>query len=266
MFGPGYEDVPFVQPSFAPAMQAMQHLGNVKYVKIKEQVRFLEAITAALGAEVEMANKYDIVDGDTGQQLFYAVEQTDCCTRQLRGGCECAPWSLDIMYAGDPIMQVPTFHLERPCTLTCCCLNRPVLTVTDGNGTEIGKVVDPFRFCNMTFHVQDPDDNDIVTVDGGCCQWGLCCPMPCGPCAKVNFEIQSNDGAQVGEIQKKISCWKWLAAPDVDNYKIKFGQVQHPAAKALIIALAIFMDIKYFSDNPRDDDGGLISELSSFSD
>jgi len=260
MFGGGGQ--PFA-PSYAPAMQAMNHLGSVKYVKIKEQVRMLEAITAALGAEVEMANKYDILDGETGSQLFFAVEQTDCCTRQLRG-CECAPWQLDILYAGQP--DAPTFRLDRPCTATCCCFNRPVLTVTDAAGTEIGKVVDPWTCCNLTFHVKDPDDNDIVTVDGGCCQLGLICPMPCGPCAKVNFEIQDPNGRQIGEIEKKISCCKWFAAPDADNYNIEFGEVQNPAAKALVIALAIFMDMKYFSNNTRDDNGGLAGGLSDFSD
>jgi len=241
----------------APAMPAMQMLGPCKKVKIKEQVRVVEAITAALGAEVEMANKYSIVD-DYGNEIFFAVEQTDFCTRQLKQCLpDCTSWNLDILY-----QDQPAFRLERPWTATCCCLNRPVMTISDVNGTEIGEIEDPCTFCSLRFHARDPSGEELFSVDGGCCQWGLFCPIPCGPCAKVNFDILSPDGDQIGEIEKKIKCCKWMVADDVDNYKIEFGGVQHPAHKVLLIALAIFMDFKYFNDNSADDNGGLIGGLA----
>lgn len=37
---------------------------------------------------------------------------------------------------------------------------------------------------------QDHEGRDLVTIDGGCCQLGLFCPCPCGPCSRVTFEIQ----------------------------------------------------------------------------
>lgn len=241
-----------------PQQQAMQHLAGVKTVKIKEQIRVLEAITAILGAEIEMANKYDIIDADTDQQLFFAVEKTGFITRQLKGCCnDCAAWDLDILYKGQP-----AFKLERPWTLTCCCFNRPVLSVRDVSGNQIGSVIDPFTCCNLVFHAQDPYGNPTFSLNGGCCQLGLCCPLPCGPCAKVEFKVESPEGHEIGEITKKIKCLKWIVADDADNYKIKFQSVQDPAHKVLLIALAIFMDFKYFSNNTSDDNGGLIGDLS----
>eukprot|EP00441_Pelagodinium_beii_P013175 CAMPEP_0197708920 /NCGR_PEP_ID=MMETSP1338-20131121/128197_1 /TAXON_ID=43686 ORGANISM="Pelagodinium beii, Strain RCC1491" /NCGR_SAMPLE_ID=MMETSP1338 /ASSEMBLY_ACC=CAM_ASM_000754 /LENGTH=251 /DNA_ID=CAMNT_0043292851 /DNA_START=56 /DNA_END=811 /DNA_ORIENTATION=+ len=241
----------------APAMPAMQVLGNCKEVKIKEQVRVIEAITAALGQEVEMANKYKIED-DYGNEIFFAVEQTDFCTRQLKQCLpDCTSWNLDILF-----QDQKAFQLERPCTATCCCLNRPVMTISDANGTQIGNIEDPCTCCSLRFHARDPSGEELFTVDGGCCQWGLFCPLPCGPCQKVEFQILSPDGDELGEITKKIKCCKWMVADDVDNYKVEFGAVQHPAHKVLLIALAIFMDFKYFNDNSADDDGGLIGALS----
>merc|ERR1712137_654256 len=78
---------------------------------------------------------------------------------------------------------------------------------------------------------------------------GLCMPMPCGPCAQVSFDLKTPDGRVVGGIRKKISCCKWLFAPDVDSYSVDFGGLQNSADKVLVMALAIFMDFKYFSNN-----------------
>mmetsp|Transcript_39078 Transcript_39078/g.58999 ORF Transcript_39078/g.58999 Transcript_39078/m.58999 type:complete len:87 (+) Transcript_39078:138-398(+) len=40
---------------------------------IKEKASVIEAVTAMMGQEIEMANKYEIKDKETGEQLFF------CC-------------------------------------------------------------------------------------------------------------------------------------------------------------------------------------------
>jgi len=249
MYGQGY--------SYSPPMQSMEHLKTVTHAEIKEEIRIVEAITAALGQEIEMANKYRVVDGRTGGDIFYAVEQTDCLTRQLKQCCpDCAPWNVDLLYAG-----APAFKLDKAWTATCCCFNRPLLTVQDTSGIPVGHVVDPWTCCNLIFHAKDHEGRDLVTIDGGCCQLGLFCPCPCGPCSRVTFEIQDPNGRQIGEIVKKIKCCKWIVQEDVDNYEIQFGEVGHPAAKLMVLAVAIFMDFKYFNESSRDDDGGIIGDI-----
>mmetsp|Transcript_26238 Transcript_26238/g.61449 ORF Transcript_26238/g.61449 Transcript_26238/m.61449 type:complete len:295 (+) Transcript_26238:45-929(+) len=255
----GYGMPPGPAPGYAmaPGMQSMEQLNYVSSVQIKEQVRIVEALTAALGQEIEMANKYQILDSKTGQEIFFAVEQTDCLTMQLKQCCpDCAAWNVDLLY-----QQTPAFKLERNWTLTCCCFNRPVLYVKDLQGVPIGEVEDPCTCCNLVFHAKDHQGSDLVTIDGGCCQLGLCCPCPCGPCAEVKFEIQDPSGRQIGEIIKRLSCCKWMIQDDVDNYHIEFGEVGHPAAKLMVMAVAIFMDFKYFSTSSRDDNGGIIGEV-----
>merc|ERR1719401_1487828 len=97
-------------------------MSSVSGITIREKVSALEAATAFIGAEVEMANKYVVQDRSTGQPIFTALETTDCLTRQL-AGCSpaCAPWSVDI----DTAQNGKALRMEKPCTLTCCCLNRP---------------------------------------------------------------------------------------------------------------------------------------------
>lgn len=234
--------------------RALRALQNVPNVQVAEKANAIEALTALLGQEIEMANRYKILDHQD-QPLLFAVEQTDFCTRQLKQ-CypDCVPWSVDILYTQNGAEE-KAFELKRDCTATCCCFNRPVVTVIDStNGQTIGSIVDPFACFNLTFKLRDPNEQDVLLANGGCCQWGLCCPLPCGPCSEVNFPVaDAQSGVEVGHIQKTVpSCCKFLFAGDVDNYKIEFGAVQNPEYKALLIAMAIFIDFRYFNDNKSD--------------
>mmetsp|Transcript_58702 Transcript_58702/g.136544 ORF Transcript_58702/g.136544 Transcript_58702/m.136544 type:complete len:259 (-) Transcript_58702:92-868(-) len=255
--------VPVVDPGGGPPYLncLMQH----QKVEVKEKVNWIEALTAIIGQEVEMANKYKVFADGGEYELFYAVEQTDCCTRQLKQCCgDCAPWNVDILYT-EGGANMAAFKLERPWTCTCLCFNRPVIEMTDANtGQKLGSIQDPFACCDLTFTVRDPNDEPVLKANGGCCQCGLCCPLPCGPCSEVNFPVtDANTGADVGHVQKKVpGCCKWCFAPDVDNYKVDFGGVSHPQYKALLVALAIFVDFRYFNDNSNDDEGGLLGQMT----
>jgi len=239
----------------APALQAMH---NVSCIEIHEKVSVIEAATALLGQEVEMANRYSIHDGKSGEQLFYATETTDCCARQFGQCCSaCAPWSVDILHTERGSAH-KAFHLEKPWSCTCLCINRPEVEVTDSNtGHKIGSITDPLTCCNFAFHVKDASGKAVLRADGGCCQLGIWCPCPCGPCAKVEFEVNDIQGNHVGHMQKRIpGCCTWMLAPDVDHYKIDFGSVRSAVHKSLLMSLAIFTDMRYFNDNSNDDEAG----------
>lgn len=243
----------------------LQCLAQHEKIEVKEEIRWIEALSAIIGQEIEMANKYKIFADGGQHELFYAVEQTDCCTRQLKQCApDCAPWNLHIMYTENGQNQM-AFKIDRPCTFTCCCLNRPKATITDAaSGQTIGFMSDPFACCDLTFNLNDVNDEPVLKANGGCCQWGLCCPLPCGPCAEVNFPVSdAKTGDEVGHIQKKVpGCCKFLIAPDVDNYKIEFGKVQNPQYKALLLTLSIFIDFRYFNENPNDDEGGIAGQVA----
>eukprot|EP00428_Durinskia_dybowskii_P030516 CAMPEP_0170243710 /NCGR_PEP_ID=MMETSP0116_2-20130129/21631_1 /TAXON_ID=400756 /ORGANISM="Durinskia baltica, Strain CSIRO CS-38" /LENGTH=246 /DNA_ID=CAMNT_0010494565 /DNA_START=85 /DNA_END=825 /DNA_ORIENTATION=- len=242
----------------APTQQNMAFsiLDGVSCIKIKEKVNMIEAASAILGQEIEMANKYKVVDKESGQQLFYAVEQTDCCMRQMKQ-CfgDCAPWKLDILAGGDSM--APAVRMERAFTCTCCCFNRPVVQILEAtSGATMASIIDPWTCCDYTFTVRDASGADIVMANGGCCQWGLCCPLPCGPCSKVTFDLRDADGSSIGELKKKVpGILKYFLAPDVDNYTVEFAKQENWSSekKMMMIALSIFMDFRLFNDNKNDD-------------
>lgn len=244
----------------APYQQVM---AKVSGIQIKEKVRALEALSAAIGQEIEMANKYKVLDQD-GQELFFAVEQTDFCGRQLKQCCnDCAAWDVDILYTQGGRSD-EAFKMHRDTTLTCCCLNRPTVKVSSAQGGEIGSISNPCSICNLVFDIADATGDHILSIDGSACQCGLLCPCPCGPCAEVNFDVNDASGNQVGTVTKKVpGCCKFFIADDVDNYHVDFDSLQDPTQKILLMAASIFMDFRYFSNNSSDDNsgGGLLGGL-----
>lgn len=251
--------VPMAMPGCGAT--GMAHLQTMGQVDVQERANLLQEATALLGAEIEMANKYRILD-HVGNQMYYAVERTDCCRRQMQNSCchDCASWEVDVLYTPPGALSQHFLALRRPCQLTCCCLNRPTADVVDTAGPaqqKIGSFRDPCTCCNLRFEVRDAADNDVLVVNGGCCclQPGLWCPLPCGPCAQVSFSVEdANTGNEVATISKRVpGCLSWCLAPDVDNYHVIFDQVHNPQWKAILLAFTIFLDFRYFNVNRNEE-------------
>lgn len=270
----------------APQQMVMQHvdpfqlLAGLPSVKIEQKMNMLETATGLIGEmigvnlEIEMANKY-VVQTTQGHPLFFAVEQTDFLNRQCMGDCRAI--DIDVVVLGqDPKLQADAagqfdwsfnpfgkvdlagsqlfVHLHKDCQPTCCCFNRPVIQVTHGrSGQLIGTITDPFACCDMTFSVRDPSDNVVMSATGGCCQLGMICPCPMGPCSEVHFTVNdSKSGDRIGALTKQIPDFmKYIVADDVSNYEVDFGAVAHPEWKAMLVALGLFIDARYF--NTRSD-------------
>lgn len=241
-------------------MNGMNHIGMLPSVEVQEQANWMQELSALVGMEVEMANKYKVFDG-AGNQLYFAVEKTGCCRRQLQNGCchDCAPYDVDILYTPPGQLNQVFLNMSRPFQCTCACLNRPVATVTDTvTNRKLGSFRDPCTVFGLNFQVRDAEDNDVLFVDGGCCcfQPGLWCPLPCGPCSEVKFEVKDAQGGNtVAHVSKKVPGFlKWCFAPDVDNYKLDFEAVSNPEWKAILLAFTIFMDFRYFNVNRNNEE------------
>jgi len=240
---------------YMAAGNGMQMLAMMPGLDVQERARWLQEATALLGAEIEMANKYRVLD-QAGNQLFYAVEKTDCCRRQCQNGCcqDCVSWEVDVLYTPPGMMMQPFLHLRRPFQCVCCCFNRPTADVIDMVANQkLGSFRDPCTCCSLRFQVRDEQDADVLLVDGGCCcsQPGIWCPLPCGPCSEVNFTVEDvTHRNTVAHITKRVpGALQWLFAPDVDNYHVTFDQVQDPRWKAILLAFTVFMDFRYFNTN-----------------
>ncbi|KAF4666224.1 COP9 signalosome complex subunit 4 [Perkinsus olseni] len=231
----------------ASVVDGMQVVAGLKRVQVRELRQMLEAITG-----FEQRNKY-IVKDEAGRELFYAVEESNACERNCYPP-DCAPWDLHIYVLGPKGLQGDLIHwltVHRPCTCTCLCANRPVAYVTETSTDQLlGTLHDPYACCDLTFKIKDAAGNDVITGVGGCCQWGMCFPLPCGPCHHIGLQLSdSMNNFEVGKIDK---YWMWgdccpICFKEQDNYWITFGEVENPRWKALLLALGIFMDFRYFT-------------------
>lgn len=133
-----------------------------------------------------------------------------------------------------------------------------MIDVNNGmTGEKIGTITDPWACCDMTFMLKDPTGADAISAKGGCCQLGLICPCPFGPCKEVNFAVNdAKTNEQVGNLKKIVpDCLKFMVADDVDNYEVEFGKVTDPKWKAMLIALGLFIDFRYFNTRSDKNDG-----------
>lgn len=114
----------------------------------------------------------------------------------------------------------------------------------------MGRIRDPWACCNLTFQVFDKDDVEKLYTQGQCCQLGLWCPCPFGPCKEVHFDVADyTSGDTVGSLTKQVpDCLKFIVSDDTDNYVVEFGEVKDPRMKAMMIALALFIDFRYFNE------------------
>lgn len=244
---------------FYPAANGLDQLATMNGLQVQERANLIQELTAMLGEEIEMANKYRVLD-NAGNQMFYAVERTDCCKRQMQNMCchDCASWNVDILYTPPGALNQQFIQVVRSCQCTCCCFNRPTADVMDQvTGQKLGSFRDPCTCFGLRFQVRDANDVDILEVDGGCCccQPGMWCPLPCGPCSEVTFDVKDvHSRSTVAKVSKRVpGILSWCFTPDVDNYQVEFQQVAHPQWKAILLAFTIFMDFRYFNTNRNQD-------------
>lgn len=230
----------------------MQALHQLPGIEVRERANPIQELTALLGYEIDMAHRYQVLD-TAGNEVFYAVERTDWCRRQMQQSCchDCASWETDVLYTFGGFRE-RFLSLRRPCSLTCCCFNRPHVNIIDElTQRRIGSIQDPWACCGMRFSLRDAEDREVLSVYRGCCHPGLLCPLPCGPCSRVLLEVRDTQcGATVAHVEKRVpSMFAFLFTPDIDNYRIEFQAVQDPEWKAMLLGFALFMDFRYFSYN-----------------
>jgi hypothetical protein len=253
---PGQQLMGVLAGATAELQVASQKIQHANQVKVMQQRQLLQALSC-----FEQQNRYLVYDGPTmeANPVFYVQEGSKCWERNCCPYPDCKPWRMTYHNippgavpsdgAIDPVamQQHPAFlHIERPMSCTCCCINRPEAIITElPSGRVVGKLRDPFAFCNFTFQIQDPSGQERLKSSTYCCQLGFC---PCPGC-QVSFPINdSSDDHQVATITKtwmKGECCP-LCFKDWDNNVINFGEAANPDYKMLLMTLATFIQMRYF--------------------
>jgi len=210
----------------------LEYLSSVDQLLVKQKTELLEAFTG-----FETNNKYKVLNS-LGQDVFYAVEDNDCCTRNVCGSAR--PFEMNVL----DNHQVEVMHLSRPlrCSACCfpCCLQK--LIVEAPKGTVIGIVRQAWSLCFPRFKINNAEDQTMLRMKGPLCQ--------CAICGDIEFEVTSPDEeSNVGKISKQ---WSGLAKEiftDADNFGVTFPQTMDVKTKATTLAAAFLIDFMFFENN-----------------
>ncbi|XP_077988324.1 phospholipid scramblase 2-like [Glandiceps talaboti] len=235
--GPGgaqWMQAPQPPPNCPPGLEYMTQIDQLL---VHQQVELLEAFTG-----FETNNKYSIKNS-MGQRVYFAAEDTDCCTRQCCGSAR--PFDMKILDNS----QREVIHLHRP--LRCsscwypCCLQE--LEVQSPPGTTVGYVKQAWSVILPKFYIQNANRDTQLVIEGPFCTWNLC--------GDVEFQVLSADGStQVGKISKQWSGLGKELFTDADNFGITFPMDLDVSIKAVMLGACFLIDFMFFEKSGNKDD------------
>ncbi|NWH47872.1 PLS1 scramblase, partial [Fregata magnificens] len=218
-----------VPPPLPNCPPGLEYLTQIDQILIHQQIELLEILTG-----FETNNKYEIKN-TLGQRVYFAAEDTDCCTRNCCGPSR--PFTIRIIdNLGHEVIT-----LQRPlrCSSCCfpCCLQE--LEVQAPPGTPVGYVVQNWHACLPKFTIQDEKRMDILKITGPC--------VVCSCCEDIHFEVKSVDEtATVGRISKQWTGLLKEAFTDADNFGITFPMDLDVKMKAVMIGACFLIDFMFF--------------------
>uniref|UniRef100_A0A8C8YSM3 Phospholipid scramblase n=1 Tax=Prolemur simus TaxID=1328070 RepID=A0A8C8YSM3_PROSS len=207
----------------------LEYLSQINQVLIHQQIELLEVLTG-----FETNNKYEIKN-TLGQRVYFAVEDTDFCTRNCCGPSR--PFTLRII----DNMGKEVITLTRPlrCSSCCfpCCLQE--LEIQAPPGIPVGYVIQNWHPCLPKFTIQNEKREDVLKITGPC--------VVCSCCADIDFEVKSLDEQiVVGKISKQWSGLLREAFTDADNFGIQFPLDLDVKMKAVMIGACFLIDFMFF--------------------
>uniref|UniRef100_A0A1A9W564 Phospholipid scramblase n=1 Tax=Glossina brevipalpis TaxID=37001 RepID=A0A1A9W564_9MUSC len=222
--------------------RGLEYLTTVDQLLVKQKVELLEALTG-----FETNNKFSIKNA-LGQKVYYAVEENDCCTRNMCGPAR--PFDMKIF----DNFRNEVIHMHRPlaCSscLCMCCLQSIEVTAPPGN--VIGSVEQEWSICTPSFRIKNQLDEVVLRIEGPICTFSLC--------GEVEFNILSLTGENIGKISKQ---WSGLAREiftDADFFGIIFPLDLDVRMKAVLLGATFLIDAMFFekSGNRETDRPGML--------
>ncbi|XP_010361690.1 phospholipid scramblase 1 isoform X1 [Rhinopithecus roxellana] len=207
----------------------LEYLSQIDQVLIHQQIELLEVLTG-----FETNNKYEIKNS-FGQRVYFAAEDTDCCTRNCCGPSR--PFTLRII----DNMGQEVITLERPlrCSSCCCPCCLQEIEIQAPPGVPVGYVIQTWHPCLPKFTIQNEKREDVLKISGPC--------VVCSCCGDVDFEIKSLDEqCVVGKISKHWTGILREAFTDADNFGIQFPLDLDVKMKAVMIGACFLIDFMFF--------------------
>ncbi|KAJ8376051.1 hypothetical protein SKAU_G00066310 [Synaphobranchus kaupii] len=212
-------------PPMPACPPGLEYLTQVDQLLIKQKVELIEALIG-----FESNNKYEVRNA-MGQNVFYAVEENDCLSRQC-----CGPMrSFTIRVLDNFGHEVIT--ISRP--LKCCVQE---LEVEAPPGNTVGYILQQWHPFMPKFIIQNENREPVLKLKGPFCGWKCL--------TDIDFKILTMD--EVNEIGKISKQWTGLlreAFTDADNFGIQFPMDLDVRMKAVMIGACFLIDFMYFESN-----------------
>ncbi|KAL8615258.1 hypothetical protein ACOMHN_051750 [Nucella lapillus] len=214
----------------------MEYLTQLDQLLVQQETHLLEILTGW-----ECKNKFRVMNS-VGQQVYYAMEESDICQRMC-----CGP-SRGFVYHITDNTQQEIFRVRRDfecCTGVFCCPCegcRYFAQVEDRNGEILGHIANLPFCCYPLFGIFDAQKNLIAEIKGPCCP----CQMVC--CTNDIYFVISDlkDGTEMGKISKQ---WPGLLKEmftDSDNFRVSFPINMDVKKKALMFGAIFIIDIMLY--------------------
>ncbi|KAF6119913.1 hypothetical protein HJG60_010292 [Phyllostomus discolor] len=218
---------PLWMPAATPLLDCppgLECLTEIDKIQIHQQIDLLEVII-----KIETNNKYEIKNS-LGQRIYFAVEDTDCCTRNCSASFR--PSTMRIF----DLMSREVITLEKPqrCTSCCCPCCLQEIEIYSPPGTLIGYVIRARHPYQRKVTIQDEDKKDMLRIIGPFCA--------CRCFKDVVFEIKSIDEENViGKISKQCTGFVREALADYTYFDIHFPLDLDVKMKAVMIGACLFI-------------------------
>ncbi|CAN0386557.1 unnamed protein product [Lampetra fluviatilis] len=207
-------------------------LVMIDQVLVHQQVELLEAI---LGFETN--NRY-VVKNSVGQQVYFAAERTDCCTRQCCGPLR--PFEIQVTdNAGQEVL-----HLHRPlrcgsCCCPCCLQSSPISARFPTTAHSAPR----YPHVSRQPLAQLPDIRTFPPTTAHPARLS-------SPTARVNSVVLAKDGeTEVGKITKQWTGLVREAFTDAENFGVQFPMDLDVKIKATLLGACFLIDFMFFEHN-----------------
>ncbi|XP_061048753.1 phospholipid scramblase 2-like [Eubalaena glacialis] len=222
--------IPELTPS-SDSPPGLEYLNQLDQILIHQQVELTEVII-----HIETNNKYEIKNR-LGQKIYFAAEDTDCCTRYCFGGFR--PFTMRIL----DLIGREVITLERPLRFNWCCIPCCLqeIEIHAPPGIPIGYVTQIRHPFLPKFRIQNENRKDILRIIGPCCMYSYC--------GDVDFEIKSLDGKKVvGKISKQFTGIVREICTNYSNFGIQFPADVDVKTKAVMLGACFLIDFMYYEN------------------
>jgi len=220
----------------------LEYLTQIDQLVVKQQVELLEVIT---GFETE--NKYRVFNS-LGQQVYFASEESGCCSRQCCDGDRGFTMHITDNNNEEVMKIVREFKCCADSCGWCACVDCCAcdIRVYDRQSNILGYVRQSQSAWKPKYEIRTPEQDVIGKITGPCCT------CSCG--GDVPFPVLSPDETvEIGKISKQWTGWAKELFTDADTFSVTFPMDMDVRMKASFLAALFLIDFMYFEDGDNND-------------